>query len=100
MARLLPAARTCFDRSLSANSLGRAADCLEARDLLGDDATGVAQARRRLAQRWLAIGDERLAGGQLANAQAALATARAIDPSAPGLTEFEQRLRTASATGG
>ena len=100
VARLLPAARTCFDRSLSANSLGRAADCLEARDLLGDDATGVAQARRRLAQRWLAIGDERLAGGQLANAQAALATARAIDPSAPGLAEFEQRLRTASATGG
>lgn len=98
--RLLPAARACFDRSLSANSLGRAADCLDARSLLGDDAAGVAQARRRLAQRWLAIGDERLAGGQLATAQAALAAARSIDPATPGLAEFEQRLRTASASGG
>lgn len=100
VARLLPAARACFDRSLSANSLGRAADCLEARGLLGDDEASLVQARRRLAQRWLAIGDERLAGGQLATAQTALATARSIDPSAPGIAEFEQRLRTASASGG
>ena len=99
VARLLPAARACYDRSLSANSLGRAADCLEARSLLGDDRAALAQARRRLAQRWLAIGDERLAGGQLATAQAALATARAIDPATPDLAEFERRLRTASASG-
>ena len=100
VARLLPAARACFDRSLSANSLGRAADCLEARSLLGDNEAGMAQARRRLAQRWLAIGDERLAGGQLATARTALSTARAIDPETPGIAEFEQRLRTASASGG
>jgi len=95
VARLLPAARACFDRSLSANNLGRAADCLEARNLLGDDQAGVAQARRRLAQRWLAIGDERLGGGALDAAASALASARGFDPATPGLDEFQQRLRAA-----
>jgi len=96
VSRLLPSARMCFDQSLGANNLGRAADCLEARSLLGDDEPTVAQARRRLAQRWLAIGDERLAGGQLAPAQSALAAARATDPATPGIAEFDQRLRRAS----
>jgi len=95
VARLLPAARECFDRSLSANSLGRAADCLEARSLLGDDEAGVVQARRRLAQRWLAIGDERLGGGDVEAAASALASARGFDPATPGLDEFRQRLRAA-----
>lgn len=96
VARLLPSARECFERGLSANDLARARRCLEARESLGEGAGELAKAQRRLAQRWLAIGDERLAGGQLAPAQAALAAARALDPSTPGLADFDQRLRTAS----
>ncbi|MGY1410063.1 MULTISPECIES: hypothetical protein [unclassified Luteimonas] len=96
IARLLPSARACFERSLSANSLGDARRCLEARDALGEEPRELAAAQRRLALRWLAIGDERLGAGQVDAASAALASARAIDPHAPGLDEFQQRLRVAS----
>lgn len=96
--RLLPAARECFERGLGANDLARARRCLEAREALGEPGDAVAQARLRLAQRWLAIGEERLAGGQLEPARAALAAARSVEPGVAGATEFEQRLRTA--TGG
>jgi len=53
-------------------------------------------ARRRLAQRWLAIGDERLGAGNLAGAEAALASARAVEPGVPGHAEFARRVRAAS----
>ncbi|HEX2122410.1 MAG TPA: hypothetical protein VHL59_12275, partial [Thermoanaerobaculia bacterium] len=56
-------------------------------------------ARRRLAQRWLAVGEERLRAGELARARTALASAREIDPNAPGIADFDQRLRAASASG-
>lgn len=95
-ARLLPAARECFDRELRGNNLGRADACLDAWQALDGDSAGVAQARQRLAGRWLAYGDERLAAGELPRARAALAAARANDPAAPGLDAFEQRLRAAS----
>ena len=98
-ARLLPAARQCFDAGLRANNLARARGCLDARAALGDDASTLRQARRRLAQRWLAIGDERLGAGNLAGADAALALARDIDPGVPGHAEFARRLRTASLSG-
>ena len=75
---MLPSARQCFDAGLRANSLARARGCLDAREVLGDDAGAVRDARRRLAQRWLAIGDERLGAGNLAGAEAALASARFI----------------------
>ena len=97
--RLLPAARECFDAGLRANNLARARGCLDARAALGDDASTLRQARRRLAQRWLAIGDERLGAGNLAGADAALALARDIDPGVPGHAEFARRLRTASLSG-
>lgn len=96
VARLLPSARECFERGLSANDLARARRCLEARESLGEDADALAQAQRRLAQRWLAIADERLGAGQLQSAGAALASARAIDPGTPGLGDFQERLRAAS----
>lgn len=99
-ARLLDAATTCFERELRRNSLGRAGACLDAWTALGGDEDGPAAARRRLAQRWLAVGDERLAAGELDRAAAALQSARETDPSAPGLAEFGDRLRTASASGG
>ena len=95
-ARLLPSARACFDAGLRANSLARARSCLDARALLGDDAAALADARRRLAQRWLAIGDERLGAGNVAGAEAALGFARDIDPGVPGLAEFGRRVRAAS----
>ena len=44
----------------------------------------------------LAIADERLGAGQLQSADAALASARAIDPGTPGLGDFQERLRAAS----
>lgn len=95
-ARLLAAAAECFERELRANSLGRARGCLDARAALDEEPAALADARRRLAQRWLAIGDERLGAGDLDGARAALRSAREVDPSAAGLAEFEERLRTAS----
>lgn len=94
--RLLAAASDCFERELSANSLGRAKACLDGRAALGDAPRGLAEARQRLAQRWLAIGDERLGAGEIEGARAALRSAREADPSVPGLDEFTERLRTAS----
>lgn len=96
---LLPAARDCFEQSLRGNDLGRAGACLDAREVLDDDAQAVAKARRRLAERWLAYGDERLGAGELQRAQAALVAARARDPAVPGLAAFAERMRTASASG-
>lgn len=94
-ARLLPAARACFDRELRGNRLQRARECLDARRVLEGEGAGWREDRRRLAQRWMAVGDERLGAGEVAAAQAALASARALDPDAPGLEEFAERLRAA-----
>ncbi|WP_119717545.1 hypothetical protein [Cognatilysobacter tabacisoli] len=94
-ARLLPAARACFDRELRGNRLQRARECLDARQVLEGESAGWREDRRRLAQRWMAVGDERLGAGEVAAAQAALASARALDPDAPGLDEFAERLRAA-----
>ena len=98
-ARLLPAARACFDRELRGNNLARARACLDARSSLSEDDAALREARRRLAQRWLAVGDERLAAGELQSAGAALAAARNNDPALPGIPEFAERLRTATASG-
>ncbi|WP_149195580.1 hypothetical protein [Luteimonas suaedae] len=97
--RLLPFARDCFERELRNNSLGRARACLDARSALADEEDALAQARRRLAQRWLAVGDERLAAGELPPARSALRFAREVDAAVPGLAEFAERLRAASASG-
>lgn len=97
VARLLPQARQCFDAGLSANDLGRARNCLDMRDALGEGEASVAQARRRLAQRWLAVGDERLAAGQLEGARSALSAAQLLDAAVPGAADLGSRIRTASA---
>jgi len=94
-ARLLPAAKTCFEKQLSGNHLGRAGECLDARRVLEGDSAAVRDGRRRLAQRWIAVGDERLGAGEMNAAQAALVAARALDPVAAGLQEFADRLRAA-----
>ncbi|MDQ3494463.1 MAG: hypothetical protein M3485_02765, partial [Pseudomonadota bacterium] len=92
---LLPAADACFERELRGNNLARAGACLDARGVLSDDDAALRDARRRLAQRWLAVGDERLAAGELQTAAAALAAARGSDPSLPGIPVLAERLRTA-----
>lgn len=97
-AKLLPVARACFERELRANSLARARACLDARVALEGDSQAAAHARRRLAQRWLAVGEERLRAGALQPAREALESARAIDATVPGLEDFAARLATASAS--
>ncbi|HEY5849714.1 MAG TPA: hypothetical protein VIT62_02950 [Lysobacter sp.] len=97
MQRLLPAAQRCFEQELRGNRLSRARECLDARAVLEGDGAAVRDARRRLAQRWIAVGDERLGAGELSAAQAALAAARELDPQASGLGEFADRLRRAAA---
>ena len=96
-ARLLPRVRECHARELRANSLRRAGACLDARAGLGEDAGELAAARRQLAERWLAVGNERLGAGEVGNARSALAAARRVDPAVPGLDDFEQRVRAAAA---
>ena len=96
-ARLLPAARDCFERGLRDNDLGLARACLDARVVLESDVGKLAGARRRLAERWLAIGDERLGAGEVAGARAALEAARGLDPATPGLDAFDGRLRAVTA---
>ena len=95
--RLLLVANACFDRELRRNNLARAQSCLDARITLGGDASVIARGKRRLALRWLAVGEERLNAGEVATAQAAIAHARESDPSTPGITEFAERLRVAGA---
>lgn len=99
-ARLLPAAVDCFERELRGNNLARARACLDARSVLGDDDGAMAAARRRLAQRWLAVGDERLGAGELQAAGNALEAARQVDPGVPGIEEFAERVRAANGSGG
>lgn len=94
-ARVIRAARACFEAGLRGNDLGRARGCLEARVALGDDDAALGAARRRLAQRWIAIGDERLGAGDLRGAAAALAAARGIDAATPDAAAFGERLRAA-----
>lgn len=97
--RLVPAARRCFERELPRNDLGRARACLDSWVALQGEGAATRQARRRLAQRWLAVGDERIGAGQLPAAQAALDSAVALDRAAPGIDDFRQRLRIATASG-
>ncbi|HEY0505002.1 MAG TPA: hypothetical protein VGD42_16085, partial [Lysobacter sp.] len=96
-ARLAPAAKRCFEQELRGNRLSRARECLDARAALEGDNADLRDARRRLAQRWIAVGDERLGAGELNAAQHALSAARELDPQASGLGEFADRLRAASA---
>jgi tetratricopeptide (TPR) repeat protein len=96
LARMVPAARRCFDEAMMDNRLVRAEGCLDARVQLGDDATGVRIAKQRLALRWIAVGEERLRAGEIVTAQRALNTARALDPATEGLDAFAARINAAT----
>ena len=92
---MLPAARDCNATALRDNDLGLAQVCLEAwRQLAPGDAAS-SSAQRRLAERWLAIADERLGAGEVGAASRALARARTLDAAVPGLQALQQRLERA-----
>lgn len=93
---MLPAARDCNATALRDNDLGRAQVCLEAWRQLAPADAALAAAQRRLAERWLAIGEERLGAGELEATARALARARALDVATPGLPALQQRLERAS----
>lgn len=94
---LEPSARRCHVAALRDNRLGEAAACLDVWRQLDPDDADLPQARSRLAQRWSAVGEERLGAGEVAAAQRALEQARALDPRAPGVAELSQRLARAQA---
>ncbi len=98
-ARVLPAARRCYEDELRGNRLRRASVCLDAWQQLAPADKRITDGRRRLAQRWIAVGAERLGAGEIAFAAQALASAEALDPQAQGLAEFGERVRTASGSG-
>lgn len=93
--RLLPASRTCFEDRLRENRVQAAGACLDAWQVLAPRDAAASVARRRLAQRWLAIGSERLGAGDLAFAERALDQARHWQPDVPELADFDQRLQAA-----
>jgi hypothetical protein len=95
-ARLVPAAAACFSDALRGNRLVRAGACLDARLALEGENAAVRAGRRELAQRWIALGDQRLSSGDVRGAQAALEAARGLDPAAEGLAVFAGRLRAAT----
>jgi len=98
--RLLPASRQCFEDRLRENRVLGAGACLEAWQTLSSSDAGQTAARRRLAQRWLAIGSERLGSGDITFAQQALVQARRWQPDLPELPAFAERLRSAGGGAG
>ncbi len=95
-ARMQPRVRECFERELRDNRLQRARICLDARIALEGDDRAAAEARTRLAQRWLAVGEERLGAGDIDGARNAHDAARALDANTEGLRAFGERLRAAT----
>ena len=98
-ARLLPATRSCFEEQLRGNRVRRARACYDAWQTLDPRNAQLAEARRRLAQKWIAVGGERLGAGEVAFAAEALREARGLDANAPGLAEFAARVLSAQAGG-
>lgn len=98
-ARLVPAARRCFENAMRENRLVTATACLDARGVLEPGGQGLSAARTRLAQRWIAVGNERVGAGELETARRALDAAKALDPAVAGVAELSARLRQASAAG-
>lgn len=98
-ARLVPAARRCFDNAMRENRLVTATACLDASGVLEPGGAGLSVARTRLAQRWIAVGNERVGAGELATARRALDAATALDPGVTGAAELSARLRQAAAAG-
>ncbi len=93
--RIVPATRSCFEDELSGNRLRAARVCLDAWQSMAPSDDALSAARRQLAQRWIAVGSERLGSGDAAFARQALREARALDPATPELAEFSERVNAA-----
>ena len=98
-ARVLGATRDCFEDELRGNRVRRARACYDAWQTLETSDANLADARRRLSLKWIAVGDERLGSGDVEFAAQALQEARGLDQNAPGLVEFSARVRSAQAGG-
>lgn len=96
VARVVPATRQCFADALVANRLRAAQACLDAWQTLAPHDAGLADARTGLAQRWIAVGSERLGAGDEAFARQALEQARRLDAAMPELPDFAARVRAAA----
>lgn len=92
---LEPAARKCQADALRDNRLRESRACLDVWRQLDPLDRDLPLARQRLAQRWIAIGDQRLERGEIDAAAQAAEQARLLDLATPGLAEFTQRLRRA-----
>lgn len=93
-ARILPAARRCLDDNLRGNRLRAARTCLDAWQALAPADPGLTPARRRLAQRWIAVGSERLGAGDATFAQQALEQAHTLGASSQERAELERRVHS------
>ncbi|HEY5972216.1 MAG TPA: hypothetical protein VIT22_09610, partial [Pseudoxanthomonas sp.] len=98
-ARFLPATKACFETELRDNRVRRARACYDAWQTIEPRDARLDGARRRLASKWIAVGDERLGAGEVEFAAQALFEARQLDARAPGLPEFEARVRNARSGG-
>ena len=95
LAAFAPAARKCQADALRDNRLRESQACLDVWRQLSPLDRDLVNARSRLAQRWVAVGDQRLERGEIEAAVQAADQARQLDPATPGLTEFSERLRRA-----
>jgi len=94
-ARLLPAVRSCYEDELRANRIRRAQACQQAWQTLQPRDAGLPDAKRRLAEKWIAVGSERLGAGDVAFAVQALSEAQRLDTQASGLDAFAERVSSA-----
>ncbi len=90
-----PAAVACFERALTANQLDRAEGCLQALTTVEPGFARLSSMREALAERWLAVADERLGAGEFRAVRHALDSARQLSPRLHGLTALEARLELA-----
>ena len=98
--RFGPAAIACYRRAMVANNLGRAEGCVDALIVIAPGYPRLSSMREALAQRWLAIADERLGAGEFIVVRRALDAARRLSPRLRGLPALEARLQQARAGGG
>lgn len=80
---------------MTAGHLKRAQSCLEANLAQEPAAATAADARRRLADRWIAYAEERIAANDFAEAEKALAFTRHWQPAHPKLKATRARLKRA-----
>ncbi|MBS7456757.1 hypothetical protein [Coralloluteibacterium stylophorae] len=96
LADLRPAAIRCYENELTANSLGRAAACLDALVTLDPGDPRLPGWRDRLAARYRAVAEERLGAGELGAARRAADAARQLDPDSSALPALYARLEQAA----